>query len=104
MNWLGSNWIWIVAVAGILALHLFGHGHGGHGAGHRHRRRQDGDADDRPQSAETRPAASAQPPDGNAMAHSHVPSTAGPGRGSVPNTANDGAARQDRPARRRRGC
>lgn len=102
MDWLGSNWIWIVVVVGILALHLFGHGHGGHGAGHRHRRRRDDEMDDRQQAAEAQPPASAQPSGGDDMAHSHAPS--GPGRGSVPNAANDGTARQDRPQRRHRGC
>lgn len=29
MNWLQSNWTWLVIVAGFVAMHLFGHG-GGH--------------------------------------------------------------------------
>lgn len=32
MEWLANNWILIVAVLGMLALHWFGHG--GHGRGH----------------------------------------------------------------------
>lgn len=32
MNWLQSNWIWLVVVGGFIAMHLFGHG------GHRHGR------------------------------------------------------------------
>ena len=36
MEWLANNWIWIVAIAAIFAMHGFGHG--GHGLGNRHRR------------------------------------------------------------------
>jgi hypothetical protein len=47
MEWLSENWVFLVVVAGMVAMHLFGHGgHGGHGgprrddegkgAGHRH--------------------------------------------------------------------
>ena len=32
MNWLGSNWIWILLIGGMLWMHLGMHrGHGGHG-------------------------------------------------------------------------
>lgn len=32
MDWLSGNWIWVVLVVGMLAMHLFGHGgHGGKG-------------------------------------------------------------------------
>lgn len=32
MEWLAGNWIWIVLIGGMFAMHLFGHGgHGGHG-------------------------------------------------------------------------
>ncbi len=32
MQWLTDNWIWILLIGGMLAMHLFGHGgHGGHG-------------------------------------------------------------------------
>ncbi len=34
MEWLASNWIWIVFALGFLALHMFGHGGHGHGRGH----------------------------------------------------------------------
>ena len=46
MDWLSENWVFLVVVVGMVAMHLFGHGgHGGHGgrrddegkgAGHRH--------------------------------------------------------------------
>ena len=32
MDWLQSNWIWIVLVGTMIAMHLFGHG--GHGHSH----------------------------------------------------------------------
>lgn len=31
MQWLAENWLTLLLVAGMLALHMFGHGHGGHG-------------------------------------------------------------------------
>ena len=34
MDWLGNNWIWIVFVLGMIAMHLFGHRGHRHGAGH----------------------------------------------------------------------
>lgn len=45
MQWLTDNWIWVLLIGGMLAMHLFGHGHGGHGGhgggcgsgGHRHK-------------------------------------------------------------------
>ena len=40
MEWLQSNWLWILFVVGVFAMHMFGHGgHGGHG-GHRRDRGQ----------------------------------------------------------------
>jgi hypothetical protein len=47
MEWLSENWVFLLVVVGMVAMHLFGHGgHGGHGgqrrddegkdAGHRH--------------------------------------------------------------------
>lgn len=47
MEWLSENWVFLLVVGGMVAMHLFGHGgHGGHGgqrrdaegkgAGHRH--------------------------------------------------------------------
>ena len=30
MDWLASNWAWIVMIVAFFALHLFAHGHGGH--------------------------------------------------------------------------
>lgn len=34
MDWLSSNWVWILVVAFFFGMHLFGHG--GHGGGHSH--------------------------------------------------------------------
>ena len=30
MDWLASNWAWIILIIAFFALHLFGHGHRGH--------------------------------------------------------------------------
>ena len=36
MEWISQNWVWVLLVVGMIAMHLFGHGgHGGHG-GHDH--------------------------------------------------------------------
>ena len=37
MQWLPSNWIWIVAIAAIFAMHRFGHGAHRHGSGYGYR-------------------------------------------------------------------
>ena len=37
MEWLQSNWLWILFVVAVFAMHMFGHGghgHGSHGGGH----------------------------------------------------------------------
>ena len=40
MDWLSENWVFLLVVVGMVAMHLFGHGgHGGHGGG---RRRDEG--------------------------------------------------------------
>ena len=44
MDWLASNWAWIILVIAFFALHLFGHRHGGH----RHGRRITQHADETP--------------------------------------------------------
>ena len=31
MSWIGSNWIWIILIGGMIAMHLRHGGHGGHG-------------------------------------------------------------------------
>lgn len=32
MEWLSQNWVWVLLIAGFVAMHMFGHGgHGGHG-------------------------------------------------------------------------
>lgn len=33
MQWVVDNWLILLLVGGMLAMHLFGHGHGGHGGG-----------------------------------------------------------------------
>lgn len=34
MAWIAENWVWVLFIVGMIAMHLFGHGgHGGH-AGH----------------------------------------------------------------------
>ena len=78
MNWLSSNWVWIVLVVGFLALHLFGHGHGRHGYANHGRRRNVGD-------------------DGPGHAHE----SASPAATSAP---TDGSDKNERPAHRHRGC
>lgn len=36
MEWLSENWVFLLVVVGMVAMHLFGHGgHGGHGGGRR---------------------------------------------------------------------
>ena len=36
MDWLSENWVFLLVVVGMVAMHLFGHGgHGGHGGGRR---------------------------------------------------------------------
>ena len=53
MEWLAENWIFVLLVGGMGAMHLFGHGHGGHG-GHKH-----GKAAKRETARETSPDAAA---------------------------------------------
>lgn len=46
MEWLSQNWVWVVLIAGFVAMYLLGHGgHGGHGGcGGRHAdRKPDGE-------------------------------------------------------------
>lgn len=32
MEWISQNWVWVLLVVGMIAMHLFGHGgHRGHG-------------------------------------------------------------------------
>ena len=46
MEWLSENWVFLLVVVAMMAMHLFGHGgHGGHGGHHGHggdRRRDPG--------------------------------------------------------------
>ena len=33
MEWLSQNWIWVLFLVGMMAMHMFGHGgHGAHGS------------------------------------------------------------------------
>ena len=76
MQWLGSNWIWIAFVVGMLAMHLFGHGgHGGYG----HKSRQGGHDDGSDphkvkESAETEPVEGTDSPAHSTHEHVSVPS------------------------------
>jgi|Deesub1362A_J573_1020465.scaffolds.fasta_scaffold56323_2 hypothetical protein len=44
MQWIIDNWLTVVLIVGMLAMHMFGHGHGGHG-GHGRRRKDEGETD-----------------------------------------------------------
>ncbi len=33
MSWITSNWIWMILIGGMIAMHLRHGGHGGHGGG-----------------------------------------------------------------------
>ena len=33
MDWIGNNWIWLVFLVGMIAMHLFGHRGHSHGSG-----------------------------------------------------------------------
>ncbi len=52
MQWLITNWLWLLIGVAFFALHLFGHrghgGHGGHGGGRRPRRTAEAGTDNRP--------------------------------------------------------
>lgn len=49
MDWLSGNWVWVVLIVGMLAMHMFGHGgKGGHGCCGGHR---DAKAGERPSDA-----------------------------------------------------
>jgi len=93
MQWLTSNWIWIVAIAAIFAMHRFGHGGHRHGSrhglsGHAHgsRRSEAGWSGDR--LGEARPSSLT---DGPQAAHvGHAQGAVGETSGSVP--AASGAA------------
>lgn len=54
MDWLSENWVFLLVVIAMMAMHLFGHGgHGGHGGG-RHRDPDD-ERKDQPDEAGSRP-------------------------------------------------
>ena len=57
MDWIGNNWIWLVFLVGMIAMHLFGH------RGHRQRSRH-GDGLDRAEPAR---------PDQTHAGHDHAP-------------------------------
>lgn len=50
MQWLVTNWFWILIGIAFIAMHLFGHGghggHAGHGRGDRPMRTEDGDPEE----------------------------------------------------------
>lgn len=49
MEWLSENWVFLLVVIAMTAMHLFGHGgHGGHGSHGGGRRRDAGDERKRP--------------------------------------------------------
>ena len=37
MQWVIENWVPLLLVGGMIAMHLFGHGHGGHGDHGKHK-------------------------------------------------------------------
>jgi hypothetical protein len=44
MEWIIENWVLVLVIGGMAALHLFGHGHGGHKHGKTAKRVQSEDA------------------------------------------------------------
>ncbi|MEO6068539.1 MAG: DUF2933 domain-containing protein [Gemmatimonadales bacterium] len=54
MQWLVTNWFWLLVDSAFVAMHMFGHGchggHGGHGGGSRPRGAGDGETGDTPRS------------------------------------------------------
>lgn len=103
MEWLGENWIWVLLIIGVLAMHLFGHGGFGHGHGqHRRRRwRRRDDGGESRQGGAPDPGASVRPAP---AVHDHGGGTlAQPGR-AVP-ADGDGNVRSlpEVPGARRRG-
>lgn len=44
MQWIIDNWLTLVLIGGMLAMHLFGHGHGGHARRRSEDRRQAGES------------------------------------------------------------
>ena len=49
MQWLVTNWFWVLIGIAFIAMHLGGHGgHGGHGGGDRPKRTEDGDLEKSP--------------------------------------------------------
>lgn len=87
MQWLADNWIVVLLVGGMAAMHLFGHGgHGGHGGagrggGHRHGRPDDDNAETE---AETSDRATPREPGAPAAApgQGHESHGSDPGRGT----------------------
>lgn len=109
MQWLASNWIWIVAVVAIFAMHRFGHGGHRHGSrhglsGHAHGRRRSevGWSGDR--LAEARPSSATEGP--RAAHLGHAQGAVGETSSSVPaasvaETHTDHSDRQAADGRRR---
>lgn len=61
MDWIGNNWIWLVFIGGMIAMHLFGHRGHRHGSGH-------GDGPNRGEPAKGDPVRTDQ----TQMVHDHV--------------------------------
>lgn len=41
MDWLQSNWVWLIVIISFVAVHMFGHGHGHGRKRHEHSREPD---------------------------------------------------------------
>lgn len=57
MSWIANNWIWIILIAGMIAMHLGHGGHSGHGGTARH-----SDQSNRPEGGHAEHTALPQPP------------------------------------------
>lgn len=84
MDWLASNWIWIVLAIGLVAMHNFGHRHSGH---RKHR---------------TVPGADARPPSDAAQVRDTTPADETGARTPVPRPSD--ASDEDHRRHRRHGC
>ena len=75
MNWLADNWIWIVLVFGMFAMHVFGHRGHDHGfagkSGHHHSGGADGSSADPAVSSTGEPTGKGDPQSPPAQRHRH---------------------------------
>ncbi len=107
MEWLGSNWIWLVL--GIGALVLFASGRGGCGmshGGHDHGQRGEGDSKDRSRATTEAPLSIGSEKGGApaSTAHAHGAKTANPGVLGAGHAGHGAAADQPGGRRHRHGC